>query len=269
MVGCGVVRPGGAGLGLVRQGKVRFIRRDGLKIKQLLQKYWFSILLIVLIITGMITINTLIKDRLGYKYKLKEKDREIIQLKGRIKESQVREMFYIGEAEVWEKKAREKEVLMDRKDIEIANLKHERTQLQAKVELMPLSEVVVRTREIIGCQDVQEQTQGIVFSSSCGKENLKLLEDYRLVEKEALSLSLNYNTCRTALEDKDRAIENLGGVIFEIKNQLFEQKKITIAVEQKFNLCKKEKRKEFWKTLGIGAGVGAGAILVLEFFLKR
>lgn len=237
--------------------------------KNLIKKYWFPGLLIIVIIAGMINVNALIKDKLEYRHKLKEKDNEIVQLKNSMKESEAREKFYISEVEVWKKKAEAKEVLMDRKDIEIANLRKERKELKEKIAIMPNSDVVLRIQEIISCQDIQEQAQGIVFSFSCGKENLKLLEDYRFIEKEILNLTLNYNTCRIVLDDKDRAIENLEGVIFEVNNQLLDQKKITATIEQKFNLCKKEKRREFWKTLGIGAGVGAGAILILEFILKR
>ncbi|GAH75033.1 unnamed protein product, partial [marine sediment metagenome] len=154
-----------------------------------LRKHWvkifigFGILVFLFLAYGGIEA---VIAKYQYKKSIKEKDANISELWQEIGDSKAREKKWkISSEKNWDL-AMEKEEKLRRKDKEMTVKIHEKRALQKKIKEMPATQVIVRTIEIINCPDVVQQTQGIVFTLDCAKDNLAVLENVFYFKKEAL-----------------------------------------------------------------------------------
>jgi len=151
-----------------------------------LKRNWFIALAgIVLLVLLYGWIDGLIAKH-NYREKIKDKDIEIGELWGKIGDSKVREESWKKSSQKNWDLAMEKEAKLRRKDQEMRVKIAEKRALKKKIREMPATQVVVRTIEIINCDEIQQQEQGIVFSLSCAKDNLAVLENVFYFKKEAL-----------------------------------------------------------------------------------
>jgi len=206
-----------------------------------------------------------------YKYKkqIKGLDTEITELKQDKKESKGRE-------EAWEKSsqdnwalAMEKEKKLRQKDKEMIVKIQEKRELKKKIKAMPITQVVVRTIEIINCPEVIQQEQGIVFTLDCGKSNLTVLEASFSLKGEVDDWMEKYNTSQGEVSDLKNTITDKDGVIKEVREQLVGEDKITLRWEGKFNLSEKRGKRSYWKGVKTGAAVGGVIAFFAGFFLGK
>ena len=131
---------------------IKFIKRHWI----LLVGGLFVIFLIYGRIDGLIA-------RHNYKKSIKEKDTKISELWVKIGDSKKREAKWIASSEENWVLAMEKEAIIRRKDAEMRVKLAEKRALKKKIQEMPVTQVIVRTIEIINCPDVVQQEQGVVL----------------------------------------------------------------------------------------------------------
>lgn len=208
-------------------------------------------------------------SKFQYKKKQKKLDTEIIELQQGIKASKGRE-------EAWEKSsnenyalAMEKEVKLRRKDQEMRVKIAEKRALKKKIKAMPATQVVVRTIEIIQCDDVAEQTQGIVFTLDCSKKNLTVLEASFSLKRDVADWMEKFNTSQAEVSDLKNVITAKDGVIKEVRGQLVGEDKITEKWTNKFNLSEKRGKTKWWKGFKTGSTIGGIAGGIIGFLLGK
>lgn len=228
-------------------------------------------IILIVLLAGLIiwVINGFLMISSDYKQKIKIKDNKIEFLENEIKEGEQKIKHYQENEQKWQEEASKKIEEMDKKDIEIAKLRVEKKTIKKKVETMPISDVVMKTKEIIECEDIQEQTQGIIFSLDCTKSNLAILEEFTFVRKEARELKVNYDNCRLTIEDLNRANFYNYSIIQEQKNMLIKKDGIIENWSEKFNLCEKDARRGKLKSFAIGTGVGVAITALMVIILGR
>ena len=232
-----------------------------------LKRNWLKILIgfgiLVLIYSGLDSIVT----RITYKKQIKEKDLNISELSQEIRESEKREDSWMKSSQKNYALAIEKEKKLRQKDREIMKKIAEKRELKKKIREMPATQVVVRTIEIIQCAEVQQQAQGIVFSLSCAKENLTVLEGSFSLKREVDDWKGQYTTCLGEVSDLKNVIVAKDGVIAERGVQLGKKDGAIKEWEGKFILSENRGKRSWWKGIKTGGTVGGIAGFLLGFFL--
>ncbi len=233
------------------------------------KKNWFVCLLgIALVVLVYMRIDSAVAT-FAFKKKIKEKDTKISELWGKIGDSKKREAKWEkSSGENWDL-AMEKEAKLRRKDKEMIVRIHKERALKKKIKEMPLTQVIVRTIEIINCPDIVQQEQGIVFTLDCGKDNLTILESTFSLKKEVVDWTNKFNTSQGEVSDLKNVIIAKDGAYVERGVQLGKKDGIIKEWTDKFNLSEKRGktkwRKGFKKGVTIG-GIGSG---ILFFFLRK
>ena len=201
----------------------------------------------------------------NYKKSIKEKDSSISELWGKIGESKKREAKWKASSEKNWDLAMEKESFLRKKDKEMRVKLAEKRALKKKIREMPVTQVIVRTIEIINCPDVVQQTQGILFSLNCSKNNLTVLEASFSLKKEVIDWTEKFNTSQGVVADLKNVIIGKDGVINERGKQLSEKDGIIKDWTGRFSLSEKRGKRSWWKGLKTGGIVG-GILGVLAGF---
>lgn len=245
------------------------LRFKGDEMTNWLKQNWGKVIvgfIIVFLLYG--GINGLV-SKLQYKKQIKGLDSDISELQQGIKDSKGRE-------EAWEKSSNEnyalamdKEAKLRRKDTEMRVKIAEKRALKKKIREMPVTQVVVRTIEIIQCDDVAEQTQGIVFTLDCSKKNLTVLEASFSLKRDVTDWMEKFNTSQAEVSDLKNVITDKDGVIKEVREQLVGEDKITLKWEGKFNLSEKRGKRSWWRGLKTGGTIGGIAGFFLGFLLGK
>lgn len=235
---------------------INWLKRNWLKI-------FIGIIALIFIYSAMDSIVT----RITYKKRIREKDASISELQQGIKESENKVTELARTAQEWYARAMEKEELMAKKDKEIAKEKREKKRLEEKIWEMPAPQVVVRTIEIIKCEEIHQQEQGIVFSLSCARENLTVLEDSFSMRKEADDWMGQYFTCKSEVSDLKNSLLAKDGVITEKSVQLGKKDGIIDDWKGKFTLSEKRGKRSWWKGAKTGGTIGIIAGTLLGLFL--
>lgn len=224
-----------------------------------------GIIILVILCGG---VNGLI-SKIAYKKQIKTLDTEISELQQGIKDSKGRE-------EAWEKSssenyalAMEKEVKLRRKDQEMRVKIAEKRELKKKIKEMPVTQVIVRTIEIINCSDVVQQEQGIVFTLDCAKKNLAILENVFYFKKEALDWADQFFTSQAEVADLKNVIITKDGAYAERGTQLTDAYGIIDNWEGKFDLSEKRGKQSWKKGFKLGSTIGGIAGFLLGFVLGR
>ena len=204
-----------------------------------------------------------------YKKSIKEKDIKIDELWGKIGDSKVRE-------EAWKKSstknwdlAMEKEEKLRRKDQEMRVKIAEKRALKKKIREMPVTQVIVRTIEIINCPDVVQQEQGVVFTLDCAKDNLVVLENVFYFKKEALDWADQFFTSQAEVTNLKDALKDFDKAYKERGKQLADAYGISGEWEGKFNLSEKRGKRSWWKGVKTGGTVGGILGFLAGFFLGK
>jgi len=200
--------------------------------------------------------------RHNYNKSIKEKDATISSLWGKIGDSKKREDKWMVSSEANYALAMDKEVIIRRKDAEMRVKLAEKRELKKQIREMPVTQVIVRTIEIINCPDVVQQEQGVVFTLDCAKNNLVILENVFYFKKEALDWADQFLTSQAEVADLKNVIIAKDGAYAERGVQLTAAYDIRDEWEDKFNLSEKRGKRSWWK----GAKTGAAVVGVIAFF---
>ena len=234
-----------------------------------LKRNWTTVLVGFIILLMLCNGFFVLLAEYKYKKEIKEKDETISELWGKIGDSKKREdKWMVSAGKNWDL-AQEKEKEIRKKDAEMRVKLAEKRALKKIIREMPVTQVIVRTIEIINCTDVVQQTQGIVFSLNCSKNNLTVLEASFSLKKEVIDWTEKFNTSQGEVSDLKNVIIDKDGVIKEVKEQLVGEDKIITEWTGKFNLSEKRGKRSWWKGFkkGITYGGIAGGIIV--FILRK
>lgn len=221
-----------------------------------LKKNWFVCLIgVALAVFIYLKIDSAIATH-AYKKNIKEKDTKISELWGKIGESKKREAIAQASSEKNWDLAMEKEKKLRRKDQEMRVKIAEKRELKKKIREMPLTQVIVRTIEIINCPDVVQQEQGIVFTLDCGKDNLTVLEASFSLKKDVADWTEKFNISQAEVSDLKNVITDKDDVIKEVREQLVGEDEIITEWTGKFNLSEKRGKAKWWKGLKTGGIIG-------------
>jgi len=237
-------------------------------ITTLLKKYWLKTLISIVAILLTSYLSSL-ATRIVYKKQIKALDTKISEQWQKIGDSKEREeKWKVSSGENWDL-AMEKEAKLRRKDKEMRVKIAEKRALKKQIREMPATQVIVRTIEIINCPDIVQQTQGIVFTLDCAKENLVVLENVFYFKKEALDWADQFFTSQAEVADLKNVIIGKNEAYAERGVQLVSAYKISDNWESKFNLSEKRGKSNWWRGAKTGGTIGGIAGLILGFFLAK
>jgi len=237
-----------------------------------IKKHWLKVLICVGILFFLFLayggISGLIA-RHNYNQSIKEKDATISSLWGKIGDSKKREATAITSSEENYGLAMDKEAIIRRKDAEMRVKLAEKRELKKQIREMPITQVVIRTIEIINCPDVIQQEQGIVFTLDCAKDNLVVLENVFYFKKEALDWADQFFTSQNEVVNLKDALREFDKAYKERGVQLTDAYAISVEWEDKFNLSEKRGKAKWWKGLKTGGIVGGILGLLAGFVLGK
>jgi hypothetical protein len=205
----------------------------------------------------------------SYKKSIKEKDIKIGELWGKIGDSKKKEDKWKASSEKNWDLAMEKEAKIRKKDAEMRVKLAEKRALKKKIKEMPAPQVVIRTIEIIQCDDVVQQDQGIIFSLDCAKNNLAVLEDVFYFKKEALDWAGQFFTSQAEVSDLKNVIIGKDGAYAERGVQLTDAYGIIDEWEGKFNLSEKRGKRSWKKGFKLGGTIGGILGFLAGFVLGK
>ena len=194
--------------------------------------------------------------RHNFKKSIKEKDIKIGELWGKIGESKKREDKWKASSEENYALAMEKEAKIRKKDAEMRVKLAEKRALKKKIREMPVTQVIVRTIEIINCPDVVQQEQGIVFTLDCAKDNLVVLENVFYFKKEALDWADQFFTSQNEVVNLKDALKDFDKAYKERGTQLADAIRISGEWEGKFNLSEARGKRSWKKGFKLGGIIG-------------
>jgi len=234
----------------------------------LLKKYWLKTLIsiVVVILTSMLS-SWVTKSI--YKKQIKALDANISEAWEKIGDSKLREEKWKASSEKNWDLAMKKEAKLRRKDKEMRVKIAEKRALKKQIREMPVTQVIVRTIEIINCPDVVQQEQGIVFTLDCGKKNLTVLEASFSLAIEVADWREQFNTSQAEVSDLKNVITGKDGVIKEVRSQVVGEAKIIEDWTKKFNLSENRGKSKWWKGVKTGAAVGGIIAFFAGFFLAK
>jgi len=234
-----------------------------------IKRYWFLFVVgLAILFFAYGGISGLVA-RHDYNKKIKTKDATISELWGKIGDSKKSEdKWMVSAGENWDL-AQEKEKEIRKKDAEMRVKLAEKRELKKKIREMPATQVIVRTIEIINCPDVVQQTQGIVFTLDCAKDNLTALEASFSLKKDVFDWTEKFNTSQGVVADLKNVIIGKDGAYAERGIQLAKAYKISGEWEGKFNLSEKRGKRSWWKGLKTGGIIGGIAGGIIGFLLGK
>jgi len=209
------------------------------------------------------------KDNKGYIEDITEKDIEIDDLNVKIIDTEKRADVAVADATKWESEAK-KEAKELKKALAVSRrIRIERNGLAKKVAKMPPDEVVEKTRGNIGSDEVELREIGIVFSLVAAKKNLTILEDFTLCRNQVDTLETAVKKATGETEKTKKANVKLKKALTLKDISLGKWAVKEIKWDDKFNICEKQKRKNWFKGFAYGTAFGGGIILIIALLGGR
>jgi len=205
----------------------------------------------------------------AYNKKIKAKDATISSLWGKIGDSKKREATAIASSEKNYALAMEQEAKVQKKDAEMRVKLAEKRALKKIIREMPVTQVIVRTIEIINCPDVVRQEQGVVFTLDCARQNLVVLENVFYFKKEALDWADQFFTSQNEVVNLKDALRNFDKAYKERGVQLTSAYGVIDEWEGKFDLSEKRGKAKWWKGLKTGGLIGGIVGFLAGFVLAK
>lgn len=204
-----------------------------------------------------------------YNKQIKAKDVTITELWQKIGDSKKREEKLKVSSEANWILAMDKEAKLRRKDAEMRVKLAEKRALKKKIKEMPVTQVIVRTIEIINCPDVVHQTQGIVFTLDCAKDNLTVLESCFSLKRDVTDWTEKVLLYKGEVADLKNVIIAKDGAYAERGEQLTSAYEVIDEWTGKFKLSEKRGKVKWWKGLKTGGLIGGIVGLLGGFFLAK
>lgn len=234
-----------------------------------IKRYWILIVIgLIIIFLAYGGIEGLVA-KFQYKKQIKEKDTKISELWGKIGESKKREAKWENQATENYTLAMEKEAKIRKKDAEMRVKLAEKRELKKIIREMPVTQVVIRTIEIINCPNVVQQEQGVVFTLDCARQNLIVLENIFYFKKEALDWADQFFTSQGEVSDLKNVIISVNKAYDERGEQLVSAYGIIDSWEDKFNLSEKRGKSNWWRGLKTGGIIGGIVGGIIVFALRK
>ena len=225
------------------------------------------------IIVGVIaaSVAATLMTGLNYKSQIRQLDKSISEKQERIKDSEV----VIGKLREGiserDESIAKRDGLIREKDGEIEVIRKERDSWKGKVEEMTPSEVVIRTRGILNCENIFERPDGALFTFACAKVNLRALRsgEFSFANEEVKKLNEKITDMVAKDLEKDAKIVDLEDIILEKDSQLADERGTSADWKDKFNLCEGEKKKARKKGRKEGSIIGGIIGGLIGFFLGK
>jgi len=230
------------------------------------EKNWFGIVILI-IIFGFATY--FLADRSMDKRKLKEKDLEIQEKVEaiEIKEVKIDKLMKEG-IDLLDDAIRSKKRML-KGEVDLAIMREENAKLLGKIKSMPPDEVVLQTKQKLKCSEIWLKEEGILFSLTCAKKNLEILEGFDLIRVEYKQLEFNYRESKAAIGKLEQTVKTIFKVNLVQKGIIFDWKDISKKKDEKIAIYIKMKSKSYWKGFLVGAGAGVLIVLGLRVILGR
>jgi len=235
----------------------------------LLKKYWLKTLISIVVVILTSVLSSWVTKSI-YQKQIKALDANISEAWEKIGDSKIREEKWKASAEKNWDLAMKKESLLRRRDKEMRVKIAEKRALKKTIRELPVTQVIVRTIEIINCPDVVQQTKGIVFTLDCAKDNLAVLENVFYFKKEALDWADQFFTSQAEVADlKNVIIDNNKAYAERGKQIKINEEEIIKSWTNKFNLSEKRGKSNWWRGLKTGGIIGGIVGGVIVFVLRR
>jgi len=238
--------------------------------KNWLKKNWLGCFVVLTIAILVISQMDSCLDKINYKKQIRQLDKSISEKQERIKDGEV----VIGKLREGiserDESIAKRDGLIREKDGEIEVIRKERDSWKGKVEEMTPSEVVIRTRGILNCENIFERPDGALFTFACAKVNLRALRsgEFSFANEEVKKLNEKITDMVAKDLEKDAKIVDLEDIILEKDSQLADERGTSADWKGKFNLCEGEKKKARKKGRKEGAIVGGIIVLIICFLGK-
>lgn len=208
-----------------------------------IKRHWILIVICTVVIFMLWSGISDIVQVLKYKSQIRKQDKLITEKNKAIKKSEKREKALLERIENRDARIAEKDEKLAEYEHKIEVIAEERDEWKKKVENMPPTMIVIETRRRLNCNDIWERPDGVLFSLSCARTNLKLLGDFSLTIKERDELKKKTTEHVAKEVDQAAQIIDLKSLVIEKEDQLTNQKGISANWENKFNLCEVEKKR--------------------------
>jgi len=227
---------------------------------------WKWIFLAGVILITLILLENYCRDA-GYEKKIRDLDEEISDLKGKNSKLEGEVVDYINDALAERKEVEKLKTEVEASKARIEELEIEEAEVEEIVMALPPSQLVEETREILGCQDILLNEEGVLFSVECAREGLLKLKRFSLVEGKYDEAIFALSRSEKALIRQERVSWNLFGALWKMGDQISNYKVMAKKQDVKFNLSEKQNKKSFWSGLfkGFIIGVGVGVVVTATF----
>lgn len=225
---------------------------------------WIIVFAIIIWIAGHGII-----DNIEYHIDKAKSKAEVKLSESRIRLSEKRAERALMDAERWENAANIKDGQISAIKVDIEREKARRKEAEVKIATMMASEIVVKARAILETDEIQEQTQGIVFTLVAARKNLTVLESSFSLAEENKKLIEAFNLSERKSLDLEKSIIKYKEVIIE-KDFIIGGKDVIIQNwKENFNLSEIRNKKKWRQGFKWGAITTGGIIFIIKIFIGK
>jgi len=232
-----------------------------------LKRNWLWILIIIAtwgVISGVISVNALIKDNRQYKADIESLNNNIKREEQKVeaKEDKIAELRASREHDKTLAGERVRKMEENQKR-ELAKISAERDEWMAKVKVMPPSELVLEIKVILKTDEIWGRPDGVLFSLTAAKDCLAILGDFSIAEDERDQWKADYFKAMDVIKDKDGIIAGDELIFTCFDAIIFTKDKIIGKERERFRLSERRNVASYWRGIKQGAPVGGGIVLLL------
>lgn len=230
-------------------------------------------LLKILILTFIVVVAIFVADRFfkdsGFRKDIRESDKRIQKLdKENAKERRTAKES-IEAAKKLEGIVEKKERIIKARNQRIYALMKKEEKVPAEVEALEAPDVVRRTIEYLGLDEVKLEGDRVVFTLAAAKRNLILQDQGQLIRMQRDELIVNLAESQGALQIQKVASFNLWRATLAQQWQISNWREKYEEKDGQFNRAKKEKKKSWFDGLWKGFVAGVIVTFTLKLLLKR
>jgi len=231
-----------------------------------LKKNWLKIIIAIAIFIGIIYLDRACRDA-SYKKDIKESNEKIKVLETDNLKKDVIIEDAVKMAEAAEARVEENLAVIAERDITIKDLREKREERVEVIMELPPSRLVEEAREILECAEIQLISKGVLFSVECARNAIAMISQFSLIKQELDETTFSLSEALEAVHFQKIATWNVYRIAWAQGSQIMNYKSIIEEKDFQFDLCEKQKSKNFWRGLktGIIIGVVVGVVITATF----